>query len=164
MKRDTARAELLAAMRATASRSGKRGRPRAQSLAEAYTGMRGVALEVFRRELDAGGGRAAYSDAMTIVAETRGLSRENVKAACKRNKELRTLAQLESTAAQMARDADELRRRMADFPETVREYLAPFSASAVLRLLRAERVNGPCPKWLIETAEAFRLSERKQRA
>lgn len=152
------RDELLAAFELEAARHrGKRGRPPEDSVADLYTGMRRMAIEVFIEERKLGRNRGDFVKAVAEIVTRYArkgidLDERNVRKAGYRHRDLRNVADLYAEQDRQVRDWKELRHRMRGFPPAVLEWLAPAPARKVLELLRAEGIDGDCPDVFIEAA------------
>lgn len=152
------RDEILAAFDSwAAERKGKRGRPHEDSVAELETGMRRVVVEVFVEELKLGrhwGDRAKAIDTIIGRYARKGIALDevNVRQAAYRHRDLRKAADLLAQLDREEKDFKELRHRMRGFPPNVRNWLGPVPALKLLKLLRAEGIDGDCPDVFIEAA------------
>jgi hypothetical protein len=136
------------------------------SINAAFTGMRGVAMDVFRavERANAGMGehRGDITRATKAVAIARRMKYDSVKRAVSRNRELRPLAKSlwitqEALTTSIDRQchaldsiAEELTRRMLGMPEDVKALLGGADAIKLLEFLRAHNIDITCPDWLVD--------------
>lgn len=139
----------------------RRGRPRADRIRDLETGMRAVAIEVFRRASAAGNAHGALTSATRDVAKLRRIKYPALKRAVSRYARLRFagdfLARLDREASEYA----ELRQRLGDVRKdsivtgAVWRLFADCTVRPILKFLRQERIDGHCPRWLIDAAVAI---------
>jgi hypothetical protein len=127
-----------------------RGRPRVKNPL-ALTAPR-IAWAVFQHELSLGPGRGTQAEAIRLVAAEKRISSSTVKKAAQRYVHL--ASSFRSTAefiASTAPDIGECERRISGFPDDVRAVLeSEWSYAQLLPFLRAQGIDGTCPRWLID--------------
>ena len=144
----------LLARRPTHQSSGRGPKPK-NSIADTYTGSRGVAREVFVMAYQWGNRPGARAKAIRVVALKHNKDPDTINRAVSRHAALRTIVEADCRRLeQFDAFTDELRRRMAHMPADVREFLADAAAVDVLEFLRGEGIDGDCPQWLIDAVRA----------
>jgi hypothetical protein len=104
--------------------------------------MRRVAIEIFIVERRLGRRRGDLTRAIRKVARARKLKYETLRKVTYRHRDLRSVADFYAMIDREKADAEELRRRMRNFPADVRRLLGPLSVSRVLAILRREGIDG----------------------
>ena len=147
--------ELLAALTAYAVKpSGKRGRPRANTIGDFDTGMRRFVIYVFVAQLHIGRGRGSLTTATHQVADRFGLTYEGLKRAVSRRPDLRAAGRFLYEHDPKNRDWRELQRRMHALPGDVRARLGDFTPGDLLQLLRDLSIDGNAPQEFCDMVRA----------
>ena len=133
--------------------------------------MRAIVIEVFVEERALGRRHGDLTKAIRKVVARyarlglthRGhaLDEENLRTACKRYRKLRGAADFKAFLIQQEKDCKELHHRMRGFPPNVRQWLGPVPVRKLLKLLRAEGIDGDCPDVFIEAARSGDLMSQK---
>ncbi len=127
-----------------------RGRPRVKNPLTLPAAR--IAWRVFQHELRLGPGRGTQAKAIRLVAAEMRISSSSVKKAAQRY--VRLASSFRSTAefiASTTPDLVEYERRISGSPDDVRAVLeSEWSYAQLLPFLRAEGIDGTCPRWLID--------------